>query len=589
MAAPYSNRQRTAAAMPNKQPRLEIPQQPSHYNDDISPPDSPRTMDGARSSSPNVSPITDAGSIFREPRDDSRTYASSIPLPMQQAPGGTAALIAGWRDKVGGGQALRKRDSRAENGEQDSGRMLMPERTTSALAVPGSGSSRHGKHQTGSTAAAIAAAAAASSNGSPASSKSAYSKSARSAGKGDVQGPAASREEWKGASGRSAIVSPVADRPTAQNNKSKALPTPSQRRKQHGSKPAQGLRQTSGGQDAQGQEVSGQGQFKHSAAATAAAVQSSAKADARLQQQQQMQQKARQGAHEDPSQRFPPRMDSAKPENYDVHRSSPLPLIDTDFQAPDSESPLSPEQLLKSEPPERKESLPPSPPRPATFATSEDLSGSLLPSAIEQLNLHKEPTSRFSTTTYATTIAESPPGTPDLSQDEVPPLPTASILNRKRPVPTSGVKLTAKADAAAAAAAAEARKPSRKPAPSDALGSSPFSAAGDAEGKSLPSTPPGMESIDRVTLLEAKLASLHKRRGNLATVIHELTHVVQPSSISYDLASRQEIKKTVEGLTTEQAAVAKDIHETGLKLHRAMKKRDEFSEPTGLWVRRVTE
>jgi len=109
--------------------------------------------------------------------------------------------------------------------------------------------------------------------------------------------------------------------------------------------------------------------------------------------------------------------------------------------------------------------------------------------------------------------------------------------------------------------------------------------------KSLPQSPPEANAVDRVSLLQAKLDSLNRRRGNLATVIHELTHVVQPSSIAYDLASRQEIKKTVDGLNAESAAVAKEIHETGMKLHRAMKRRDEESmfEPTGLWVRRVTE
>jgi hypothetical protein len=124
--------------------------------------------------------------------------------------------------------------------------------------------------------------------------------------------------------------------------------------------------------------------------------------------------------------------------------------------------------------------------------------------------------------------------------------------------------------------------PSRKPTPSEIT----FDTS-----KSLPQSPPEANATDRVSLLEAKLDSLKRREGNLKIVIHELTHVVQPSSIAYDLASRQEIKKTVEGLNAELAAVAQEIHENGLKLHRAMKKRDENSlfEPTGLWVRRVTE
>ena len=66
--------------------------------------------------------------------------------------------------------------------------------------------------------------------------------------------------------------------------------------------------------------------------------------------------------------------------------------------------------------------------------------------------------------------------------------------------------------------------------------------------------------------------------------------MVQPSSIAYDMASRQEIKRTVEGLNKELAEVVKDEHETGLKLHRALKRDDEFAayEPTSIWVRRVT-
>jgi len=102
--------------------------------------------------------------------------------------------------------------------------------------------------------------------------------------------------------------------------------------------------------------------------------------------------------------------------------------------------------------------------------------------------------------------------------------------------------------------------------------------------------PPTAAAVDRVSLLQAQLESLNRRRQNLATVIYELTHVVQPSSIAYDIASRQEIKRSVEGFHAESAQVVKEIHETGMKLHRAMKRRDEESmfEPTGLWVRRVT-
>ena len=200
-----------------------------------------------------------------------------------------------------------------------------------------------------------------------------------------------------------------------------------------------------------------------------------------------------------------------------------------------------------------------------------DIMESQIAAAVQIMNILNEPGSRFSATTYNTTIPDSTPGSPRRSFDNPPPLPTPqpSILNRKRPVPTTGVAI----------AIAE-KPPSRKPTPSQVE---------SGNLKSLPQPPPDTNTVDRVALLQAKLDSLSRRRGNLQTVIHELTHVVQPSSIAYDIASRQEIKRTVEGLHTESAAVAKEIHETGLKLHRAMKRRDDEFEPTGLWVRRVTE
>ena len=194
---------------------------------------------------------------------------------------------------------------------------------------------------------------------------------------------------------------------------------------------------------------------------------------------------------------------------------------------------------------------------------------------LHDLHLQNEPPSRFSATTYATTTCESPPTTPEMGSYS-PSLSTtpSSILNRKRPLPPAGLpnpKVTA-----------------RKPTPSHM--SVTTQATPDSKRKSLPKSPPEVQAVSRVASLQAKLDNLRRRRGNLQTVIHELTHVVQPSSIAYDMASRQEIKRTVEGLNKELADVIKDEHETGLKLHRTMKRDDEFAayEPTSIWVRRVT-
>lgn len=184
--------------------------------------------------------------------------------------------------------------------------------------------------------------------------------------------------------------------------------------------------------------------------------------------------------------------------------------------------------------------------------------------------------SRFSSTT-STTVYESPPATPDACSNS-PAVSTIlttpnSILNRKRPVAPAGISNSKV----------------------NARNSTPYTLGTPKETpenkrKPLPKSPPEVEATSRISSLEARLENLHQRRGNLQTVIHELTNVVQPSSLAYDKASRQEIKRTVEGLSRELAEVIKDEHDTGLKLHRALKRGDEFAayEPTSIWVRRVT-
>ena len=193
---------------------------------------------------------------------------------------------------------------------------------------------------------------------------------------------------------------------------------------------------------------------------------------------------------------------------------------------------------------------------------------------LQHMNLQDEPRSRFSATTYATTVHDSPPETPILgSESPALPTPPSSILNRKRPIVPAGLP--------------NSRPAAQKPTPSETL--IPTQAP-EMKRKALPKSPPEKQAVSRVAGLQAKLDNLRRRRGNLQTVIYELTHVVQPSSIAYDMASRAEIKRTVEGLNKELADVVKDEHETGLKLHRAMKREDEFAayEPTSIWVRRVT-
>jgi hypothetical protein len=100
-----------------------------------------------------------------------------------------------------------------------------------------------------------------------------------------------------------------------------------------------------------------------------------------------------------------------------------------------------------------------------------------------------------------------------------------------------------------------------------------------------------MTAEGRIEMLEAKRSDLLRRRTNINTIIHELTQVIQPSSVAYDMAARDEVKKTVASLNNELAEIKREEHEIGLKLLRAWKKREEedfYGQSTSLWVKRVT-
>lgn len=194
---------------------------------------------------------------------------------------------------------------------------------------------------------------------------------------------------------------------------------------------------------------------------------------------------------------------------------------------------------------------------------------------MHHMHLGDQPPSRFSATTCATTVYDSPPATPEMSSKSPTPTPPSTILNRKRPV--------------AATSLSNQKVASRKPTPQEFKKSSRVVPANVRLSKSLPKSPPEAQAVTRVASLEAKLENLRRRRSNLRTVIQERTNVVQLSSTAYDIASRHEIKRTVDGLHEELAQVIKDEHETGLQLHRAWKRHDTDSayEHSSLWVKRL--
>lgn len=217
------------------------------------------------------------------------------------------------------------------------------------------------------------------------------------------------------------------------------------------------------------------------------------------------------------------------------------------------------------------------PPPPSTNQNSNpaapprvDLPQSTLNSALADLHMEEQPPSRFSSTTYEPT---EPGSATDSPRDSVAGNESTenlnSIMSRKRPVP-SGMIMTG-------------QKPTRKPTPSQV--------SEDSTTKPLPECPPEKQAETRIEALEARRDTLARRKANIETIIHELTQVIQPSPIAYDIAVRDELKRTVSSLNSELADVKREDHEIGLKLFRAYKKRDEqghYAGSTGLWVKRVT-
>lgn len=121
------------------------------------------------------------------------------------------------------------------------------------------------------------------------------------------------------------------------------------------------------------------------------------------------------------------------------------------------------------------------------------------------------------------------------------------------------------------------------------------------KGKALPKSPAELSQSDKCLALQAQLDDLARQKTNIEKSISAMTTLVTsqmtglPSGIDMEsrrreMERRTAEKKKVEGLKEELARVKSQEHEVGIKLHRALRKRDESGgyEPSGLWVRRVT-
>lgn len=541
--------------------RLHIPNKPNGQFHDVSPPESllghEANQSNSRRSSPDVSPVTENSSpIFERPPVNGK-HTSSIPvLKKTQRFGSASNKWSNWRGRAA---EVKTPDDESRSPAGTRWDDYSGERTTSEKGKPGQvtpGSvpfvSKPGQvvrpPAFGNTTTITGGHA-------PVRRKRVPSR--------EENFTPAVREEWKGASGRHKIINPLVDKPLPPGITA-VFPTGSRRlsesptemrRTRDAISPTSGLALSA----ISDEPTPTQEKFFHP----------SIKVD------------------EDDRNESPGSAEIASPisivtplnrQPEPTLHSNPIPEIDMMFQnqpepTANSLSPLDRRSPLTSHPSSEAMKQKPQPPTPD--ATPNGRTEHQDPPNVESdfrsnfqnLNLADQPPSRFSATTYATTAYNSPPATPETTHESPTQTPPSSILNRKRPVPVAGIPAKRKPTPSAEQAAKESR-----------------------HNKTLPKSPPEVEAQTRVASLQATLDSLRRRKTNIQTVLHELTNVVQPSSVAYDIAAKKEIKRTVEGLEGELAEIRKEEHETGLKLHRAWKRADGEAafEPTTLWVRRVT-
>ena len=561
-------------------PKLDIPRTSSVYPDDVSPPDSPTVHEGgqlrSRRSSINVSPVGEFPHAIDDGHPANGKPSSHIPvLKKPQKYGGARELFSGWKTKNPGTSSPggESPSTNLTRWDDFSGEPTTSEKGKPAQAIPGA---VNFDSDSNSTARTEGLGVSTTISGGTVPRK-------RVGSKGTSEAPWPPREEWKGASGRHKIVNPLVDKPLPPGQS----PTfPAGMHKRLGSplevvngvettSPTAGRlhqRKTSQSVPSSRQAVHRKSLDVHDAIKRRPPKSGpidAGKTNRPILMTTEAPQQAPQALAPEPNPKAP-RQPSQRP----IQNLYPTP---TGLSPEDTRSPLerNPSTVVIKD--ECQQATPESTPSSDSIRQVPVTDENTFRTTMQNLHLEDQPRSRFSATTYATTAYDSPPMTPEVKSEPVPTPPMSadspSILNRKRPVPTSGTT--------------GSKAIARKPTPSEMEVSSKSELGNERHTKALPKSPPEVDAVSRVARLQAQLDNLRRRRSNLQTVIHELTNVVQPSSIAYDIASRQEIRKTVDGLSKELAEVMKEEHETGLKLHRAWKRSDDNSFESVLWVRRI--
>lgn len=505
---------------------------PSAYSNDVSPPESPRRNDRTKNrsqrSSFDVSPITASSSPLNDHFPKGGHRGSSIPIPAKHAKlGGAGALLSGSIGRINSISPLDRDSTLTTLTRWDdfSGEPTTSKTGKPAQAIPGT-VSFESESLTSQRA----------NLGNTTTISAGNDRGHKRYSNKPLDAAFTPKEAWKGASGRHTIINPLLDKPLPPG-KTPSFPRGTQQIIPNAKEPFPGNK-------------------------------TSESANIHL-------------TDPDPVKRSNILVNNESMGTYDSPESGESSFLSSTHLTPSlietHDDTSSPTAKTSAELVERMQiNIPPA----ATFSRALnvqelDVIENDFRAKMHHMHLEDQLPSRFSATTYATTAYDSPPATPEMRSESPIPTPPSSILNRKRPIPVAGIP--------------KSRITARKPTPSDL---SKSLCAGSEKGwlsKSLPKSPPEVQAVTRVASLEAKLENLRRRRGNLQTVIYELTHVFQPSSIAYDMASRQEIKKTVDGLHKELADVIKEEHETGLQLHRAWKRQDNDSayENSSLWVKRL--
>jgi hypothetical protein len=232
---------------------------------------------------------------------------------------------------------------------------------------------------------------------------------------------------------------------------------------------------------------------------------------------------------------------------------------------------------------------------------------------IPNLSPEEQLPSRFSPSTYASTIKStytSPPPTPPqgfMASNFSSPIPIPDRSRTSYAPPASKIQApipTVSQDTQRLSSIKRKPPPAQKPptsppeSPSDrtvveqALKAQPFqNALNKDDGRpQSPLSPPRPQSADLIPRLESELSILALQRRRINRAIADLTAVLPPNPSTHNQMARSEMKTRLEDLRQELAGIQHEEHETGLRLHRAWRRKernDMYGEPTTLWVRRV--